>query len=228
MKYSEIVKINLSHDELIEAIQHARREHFIDNLRNRSEFVAFDSKVRGYIGEIFLRNLFKASNIKIARIDYEEDGVETDIDFEVVNCRNRSFKVECKTSLVPDTYGSIQSSINKCDIKIIRREKHFTRIPIDIHVQIYFDELRKERDESLSSIKRHVADYSDDEILKLLRLTTLDGYFVAWMDRDSLNDYLDSLPMYDRIWKFGFRTFWRCPLSLAKAPKDLTTFINNK
>ncbi len=227
MRYSDIVKISLSHDELIEAIKHAKKEHFIDNLRNRSEFVAFDSKVRGYIGEIFLRDLFNKSSITILRTDYEEDGVETDIDIEVKNTKNHTFKIECKTSLVPDVYGSIAACINKCDIKIIRREKHFTRIPIDLHVQIYFDELRKIRDERLSKISKHVVDYSDEELIRLLGLESLDGYFVAWIDKDTLNSYLDGLEMYDRIWKFGFRQFWKCPLSLAKAPVDLAIFINS-
>ena len=227
MRYSDIVKISLSYDELIEAIRHAKKEHFIDNLRNRSEFVAFDSKVRGYIGEIFLRDLFNKSNIIILRTDYEEDGVETDIDIEVKNANNRTFKIECKTSLVPDVYGSINACINKCDIKIIRREKHFTQIPIDIHVQIYFDELRKVRDERLSKIPNHVSNYSDGQLLTLLNLASLDGYFVAWTDKSSLNSYLDGLDMYERIWKFGFRQFWKCPLLLSKAPVELVKYINN-
>ena len=225
MKYSEIQKINLSHAELIEAIKHARKEHFLDNLRDRNEFVAFDSKVRGYIGEIFLKGLFLSNGIKIRKIDYASDDVETDIDFEIESSTGEVLTIECKTSLVPDVYQTIENCIKRCDIKIIRREKHYTRIPIDIHIQIYFDELRKVRDTRLSRISKHVDDYNDEELFSLLSLDSLGGYFVAWEDKESLNGYLESLEMYERIWKFGFRSFWRCPLSNAKAPADLINFL---
>lgn len=36
--------------------------------------------------------------------------------------RNESLKIECKTSLIPYVYKTLENSINKCDIKIIRRE----------------------------------------------------------------------------------------------------------
>lgn len=46
MKYSDIKQMVFSKDDVLSAVKHARKEHFEDNLRNRNEFVAFDSKAR--------------------------------------------------------------------------------------------------------------------------------------------------------------------------------------
>lgn len=56
MKYSDIKQMVFSKDDVLSVVKHARKEHFEDNLRNRNEFVAFDSKARGYLGEIYLKN----------------------------------------------------------------------------------------------------------------------------------------------------------------------------
>lgn len=228
MKYSDIVKMEFSYSDFLDAIKHARKEQFEDNLRNRNEFVAFDSKVRGYLGEIYLRKMFQSNSIEVLKIDYEAKGIETDIDFIIKNKKKETLIVECKTSLVPDSYLTLNNSLNKCDIKIIRREKHYTNIPIDIHVQIYYDLLRNVRDSMLLSIAGPVSKYTDDEIIEVLRLKEVSGYFVAWIDKNSLNEYLEKLPMYNRIWKYGFRTFWKCPLHIAKSPLELIEFLTNK
>ena len=225
MKYSDIIKIILSKDEIFLAIDHAKKEDFLDNLRDRNEFVAFDSKVRGYMGELYFKNIFIDSKIKILKVDYAMEGLETDIDFELEKESGKVVSIECKTSLVPDVYGSIRNSINHCDIKIIRREKDYLQIPTDIHVQIYYDELRKQRDQYLSGISGNVLSYSNEELFELLKLNDLTGYFVSWIDRDSLNSYLGSLPIYERIWKFGYRSFWKCPLSMSKEPGQLIPYL---
>lgn len=225
MKYSDIIKIVLTKDEILLAIDHAKNEKFLDNLRDRKEFVAFDSKVRGYIGELYLKKIFIDSGINILRVDYSIDGFETDVDFEVENRSGKSLRIECKTSLVPDVYGSIRNSINHCDIKIIKREKDYRLITTDIHVQIYFDELRKQRDKYLLNLNDHVISYSNDELFSLLKLNELTGYFVAWIDRDSLNSYLGLLSMNERIWNFGYRSFWKCPLSFSSEPGQLISYL---
>ena len=61
----------------------------------------------------------------------------------------------------------------------------------------------------------------------ILLLEKIDGYFVAWIDKNSLNEYLEKLPMYSRLWKFGFRFFWKCPLLISRAPSDLIDFLKN-
>lgn len=223
MEYVDILKISLTETELLKAVDHAKEEHFLNNLRERNEFVAFDSKVRGYIGEIFLKNLLEKGGVKILGIDYTVDGGETDIDIQILR-RYKKTTIECKTSLIPDVYGTLQTCIKKCDIKIIRREKHYSYIPIDIHVQIYFNELRKIRDNRISAINGSVNDYTSKELVNLLGLKELDGYFVAWMDKMSLSNYLDNLQMYERVWKFGYRQFWKCPLKISKKPSDLISY----
>lgn len=55
MKYQDILKIVLTKEEIITAIAKAKEQNFIDNLRDRHINVQFDSKLRGYIGEIALK-----------------------------------------------------------------------------------------------------------------------------------------------------------------------------
>ena len=52
MIFKEIVKLNLTKDDVIAAIAKSKEHNFIDNLRDRHINVQFDSKLRGYIGEI--------------------------------------------------------------------------------------------------------------------------------------------------------------------------------
>lgn len=229
MKYTDIIKIDLTDNEILEAVRHARKESFLDNLRERNEFVALDSKIRGYMGEIFLKNLFSSNDIKISDINHKDSRLGVDIDIEITTISGESLKVECKTSLVPDYYKTIQNCISRCDIKIIQREYDFNSIPIDIHIQIYFNELTEERDAKLSQIDGHIDDYSDEKIVELLKLKELDGYFVAWIDKKSLNTYLSSFNSYsERIWGYGYRKFWRCPLSMSYAPNQLIEYLKNK
>lgn len=226
MKYSDIMKINLTLDEIFEAVKQARKEKFIDNLRERNKFVALDSKIRGYMGEIYLKKLFNQEKIKVLKANHIENGFGSDIDIEIKTIGGESLKVECKTSLVPDYYKTIKTCISNCDIKIIKRENDFTDIPVDIHIQIYYNELTNERDKKLSQIPGNIDNYSDEQLIELLGLKELDGYFVAWIDKESLNSYLRSFDENkDRIWSFGYREFWKCPLYLSKAPIELIQYL---
>ena len=65
MKYQDILKLTLTKEEIIEAITKAKKQNYIDNLRDRHVNVQFDSKLRGYIGEIALKKWFIENNIKI-------------------------------------------------------------------------------------------------------------------------------------------------------------------
>ena len=51
------VNIPLQKAEVMQALQQALQHSFIDNLRSRHPNVAFDSKLRGYVGEIAFRKL---------------------------------------------------------------------------------------------------------------------------------------------------------------------------
>ena len=60
----------------------AKEQNFIDNLRDRHVNVQFDSKLRGYIGEIALKKWFLENNIKITTTNYFEEDIGIDVDFE--------------------------------------------------------------------------------------------------------------------------------------------------
>lgn len=227
MKYSDIIKIDLTSEEILEAVKHARKESFLDNLRERNEFVALDSKIRGYMGEIFLRKLFRNKGIEMVKTNTLQPW-GGDRDFEIKTHNSGDLIVECKTSLIPDVYKDIKNVISKCDIKIIKREERFTEIPIDIHIQIYFNALRQIRDAELSKINGHINEYSDEQIVDLFKLKELGSYFVAWIDREGLNQYMNTLDTSDRVWHFSKRDFWKCPLSWANAPKDFIEYLNKK
>ncbi|MEE8341557.1 MAG: hypothetical protein V3R52_05630 [Candidatus Neomarinimicrobiota bacterium] len=52
MKYQDILKLDLTKDDVIEAIAKGKENDLIDNLRDRHVNVQFDSKLRGYIGDM--------------------------------------------------------------------------------------------------------------------------------------------------------------------------------
>ena len=82
MKYQDILKIALTKEEIIEAVTKAQEQNFIDNLRERHINVQFDSKLRGYIGEIALKKWFLENDIKITTTNYFEEDIGIDVDFE--------------------------------------------------------------------------------------------------------------------------------------------------
>ena len=227
MKYTDIIKIDLTDNEILEAVKHARKESFLDNLRERNEFVALDSKIRGYMGEIFLRKLFHNVGIEMVKTNALQSW-GGDSDFEIKTHNSGNLIVECKTSLIPDSMSTLKNVISKCDIKILKRESDFTEIPIDIHIQIYFNALRKQRDSKLSQIIGQVKDYSDKQIIEKLGLRELEGFFVAWIDKEELNKYMNLIDEADRVWHFSLRDFWKCPLTWANAPKDFIEYLNKK
>ena len=115
MLFNQIVKILITKEEVIEAIKKAKEQNFIDNLRYRHPNVSFDSKLRGYIGEIGLKKWFIENNIDIVVQNYIDDGLSIDIDFQYKN-----LDIELKTSLIPDIDGDLETAFNKRDIKLIK------------------------------------------------------------------------------------------------------------
>ena len=226
MKLGEELKFSFTRDDLVAAIAHARNENFIDNLRDRNIFVAFDSKIRGYLGEISISKYFKENGIVVSSVDRMEDGDSMDLDFAVIGKNNRELRIECKTSLIPDAWANLEEVIKNGDIKIIKREQYFYQVPIDIHVQIYFNQFRRARDNFLSSIEGKPDDYTDDELIQKMKLDSLREVFIAWMDKESLDEFLRHQKY--KTWKFGYRQFWRCPLQISKPPKDLPDYLGAK
>ena len=108
MKFDEIINIGITVDEVKEAIIKAQQNDFIDNLRNRHPNVSFDSKLRGYIGEIGLSKWFASNNIILGDRNVQPDDFGLDIDFEY-----KGLSMELKTSLIPDIDGTLETSFNK-------------------------------------------------------------------------------------------------------------------
>lgn len=56
----DFINIKLSKEEVLSCMQKAREQSFLNNLRYRHPNVQFDCKVRGYVGELSLKNGLKA------------------------------------------------------------------------------------------------------------------------------------------------------------------------
>jgi len=141
MIYKDIMKLDLIPDDIIVAIEKAKEQNFIDNLRNRHINVQFDSKLRGYIGEIALKKLFFDNNIIITTTNYFEEDIGIDVDFEY-----KGLDLELKTSLIPDADKSLQNVFNKRDIKLIRRTRKIEDLKSDIHIQIFYNQFTNKKD----------------------------------------------------------------------------------
>ena len=204
---------------------HAKNTTFIDNLRKRNKFVSFDSKVRGFLGEIAITNLLINSGIKINDINKLNEGENEDIDIFVSNEFSSNIKIEIKTSLFPDKWQTIDELIENADIKIIRREKSFYDIKADVYIQIYFNFYRQKRDEFLKSLSGEPSDYSVDALIDLLDLSSLHEIIIAWKDKNSLQKDLSQ--MKNKIWAYSMREFWRCPLKTSNSPLELVSFLQN-
>ena len=137
MKQNDIIKVEIDKRDLEQAILHAKNSNFIDNLRERDRFVAFDSKIRGFLGEIAIVKLLINSGLRINNINKLEEGENEDVDIFISNKHCSNIKIEVKTSLFPDKWKTLDELIENADIKIIKREKSFYDIKADVYVQIY-------------------------------------------------------------------------------------------
>lgn len=223
MELKDIVEMKITDKDLYSALEKALNMDFIDNLRHRESFVQLDSKIRGYLGEIAIKKFLEKSPLTIAHSDYYEKGSNEDVDIYINNQNTKNIKVEIKTSLIPDVWKTLQSVVDNADIKIIKREKNYRDIKASFHIQIYFNFYRKKRDEELKRINGKPKDYSKEDLINIMKLNKLKNVFVAWIDKKSLIEYLDT--QKNKCWEYGYRQFWHCPLKIAKAPKELITAL---
>jgi hypothetical protein len=216
MNVNEIQLINQTYNQVIEAITLSRKSVYLDNLRSRSKIVSFDSKVRGYLGEILISELLKNHNIKILSVNsnYKNQNIDTDI--EVLNPKGKKLKIECKTSLIPDIWNNLENVVKFGDIKIIKRETNFNESLIDFHIQIYFNELRNKRDILLNKLDFEIESVDNEHIMKIMKYNSLEVFIVSWIDKKSLQIYLEK--QTEKIWRFGQREFWKCPIKISNPP----------
>ncbi|NHZ85028.1 MAG: hypothetical protein GWP19_04005 [Planctomycetia bacterium] len=223
MKYNDIIKLELTKDDVIAAIAKAKAHDFIDNLRDRHINIQFDSKLRGYIGEIALKNWFLENDIKITTTNYFDEDIGMDVDFEY-----KGLDLELKTSLIPDTDKTLQNVFNKRDIKLIRRTRKIEDLKSDIHIQIYYDQLTNKKDQWLQEQKIDInssdLEYLYDALLVKIYLTKT--YLVGWINKDTLIERINKLKGYEKSWRFARRRFWVCKLKDCYSPMTLIKYLN--
>ncbi len=222
MQYKDILKIKLTKEEIIQAIAKAKEQDFIDNLRERHVNVQFDSKLRGYIGEIALKKWFNENGIEITTTNYFEEDNGIDIDFEY-----KGLDLELKTSLIPDADKTLQNVINKRDIKLIRRTRKIEDLKSDVHIQIIFDQLTNKKDQWLQEqsidLLSDDLEYLYESFLGKSYLTKT--HLVGWISKDALIERIKPLKGYEKSWRFGKRRFWICRLKDCFSPAALIDYL---
>lgn len=222
----DIINLQLSKEEIIECIRKTQSVVFLDNLRKRHPNVQFDCKLRGYIGELAIKKWFLDNGIEIEATDYLPDGDSIDIDFIVAGSN-----IELKTSLIPDVDINIEGVLDKRDIKLIRRNgQSIEELKGDIHMQIYYQQKTKAKDKWLSEQEVDLYSSDMDYLYSSLKayayLSTT--FFVAWIDKNTIVERINSLPVYKRCWSFpkSLREFWVCPLKSSNKPRELINYFN--
>ena len=223
MEFSQIIKIDVTKGDVLEAIKKSKTHDFIDNLRDRHPNISFDSKLRGYIGEIGLKKWFDENNIKIEAQNYIDDGFSIDIDFKFKN-----LDIELKTSLIPDVDGNLETAFNKRDIKLINRGGSIENLKGDIHIQIFYNHNTKKKD---AWLKEQGIDLTSDNTEYLynafLGKAYLEHTFLfCWMDKPTIVERINNLPLNKQTWSFAKRVFWVCPLKTSKQPSELIKYLS--
>lgn len=230
LTYADIVSLPVTQTDILAAIAKARQCEFLDNLRKRHPNVQFDSKVRGYVGEIALRNWLLAHGIQSQRVNYLEDESGMDVDF-LFTADNRRINLELKTSLIPDKWRTLPNCVQRGDIKLIRRGRQtIDQLKGDLHVQIYFRQRRLAKDRWLAQQVVDVENALPEVIYeKLLGRAYLDNVFlVGWIDKPALVAQLCNLPVTQATWRFSgsSRTFWKCSITQhARKPQELVEVL---
>ena len=226
---ANIICIPLTDDEIKTVMEKARKQLYIsklDNLRTRHANIQYDCILRGYIGEYAITKWLAQHDIAFDETNYMNEDENIDIDFLY-----KGKNIELKTSLIPDVDVVLEKSIACRDIKLIKRENDIIHLRGDIHLQIFFDQKRKAKDEWLTSriinLEQIEIDELFDKILaKCYRNTT---YFVGWIDKPTFVTKINSLPEADRTWTFknAHKLFWNCKIIDCKKPADLPADLKN-
>jgi hypothetical protein len=118
----------------------------------------------------------------------------------------------------------------KRDIKLIRRDNQtIENLKSDIHIQVYFNQRTKAKDEWLKQQKIDLNSNDLDYLFDVLgaKRYEKDTFLCAWIDKETLINQINNKPKDKKTWKFGMREFWICNLKNdAKKPIDLVPFLN--
>ena len=220
-----MIQITLVKSDILKAIEKAKDFDFSDNLRNRHPVVAFDNKLRGYVGEIAFENWLKRHNVQLLKKNVLDSESGMDIDFVVQGIRQERLHIELKTSLLPDKDGDLDQAVQNRDIKLMRRANYpIEDLHGDVHVQILFNQLRLRKEEWLRKKSSKLLRSSSSTLYQELAAHRYmrDIFMVGWIDKKSLMNQINNKSESLRIWKYGQRQFWTCNLQKeAKNPLDL-------
>ena len=238
---TDVILLDITKQDILDSIEKAHKsKNFIDNLRDREGIIKFDCKVRGYVGEIGIKKLLK--KYKIAYADGDVPTTFTsDVDLKIDGVV-KTYTAEIKTSLVPASWShrGTEVFISKCisngDIKIFRT--YDTQQPCDlnrdIYIQIYFREVKDEREAFLTQLIAQHPDildsdnYNDEKIYELFNYHSLieNTFFVAWIDKTRLVEQLNKMPEKDRTWTTDKRVFWHCRVLTSQPPSKMILFAH--
>ena len=223
----DLIALPLTRDDVLAAVREARRHTFRDNLRRRSPIVQFDSKVRGYLGELGMRKWLATQGIKCTATNTPTDYHQMDTDLTLVG-RGRHWHTEVKTSLIPSRYSHLEELLQQADIKLIKRTATPAGLRSDLHLQVLYDLVTDRRDDWLNRIRPDLPEQlSDEQLYTALRLSQYEAgaYFAAWIDRERVCAYVPQLAT--PTWGFGKRQFWVCRFrEHAMPPQTLVRFLN--
>tara|TARA_B100000965_G_scaffold62000_1_gene47859 strand:- start:532 stop:1266 length:735 start_codon:yes stop_codon:yes gene_type:complete len=237
------VNIPLQKAEVMQGLQQALQHTFIDNLRSRHPNVALDSKLRGYVGEIAFRKWLKQNGISNFSCNHADEASGMDVDFLFYK-NGEELHLELKTSLIPDADETFETLAEKRDIKLIRRQNQsIEALKGDVHVQLFFKQLRLRKDEWLKS-RTNISDYlvlerppdgragsREAQVAeKIYREFAAyryekDAFLAAWIDKPTLIKQLAAKPQKRQKWKYGKREFWCC--NLKREAKSISQLIDH-
>jgi hypothetical protein len=223
----DIICLPLEDEEIKWVMQRAREQFSIakrDNLRNRHINIQYDCILRGYIGEYAMRKWLEENDIILTATNFRNDDDNIDIDFLY-----KGKNIELKTSLVPDGDVTIEKSISLRDIKLIKREANIEDLRGDIHLQIYFNQKRKAKDDWLQAQDINIEEDCIDVLFEklLCRCYRATVYFVGWIDKVSLVEKINALPPLKQTWNFtnAKRDFWNCKIYESRVPLELPSYL---
>lgn len=224
----DAIRFDLSEDEVKNVIKKAIQKIDIakmDNLRHRHKNIQLDCLLRGYIGEYCIKKWLENFDIYIETTNYLEDNENIDIDFYYKN-KN----IELKTSLIPDADVTIDKSIKNRDIKLIRRgNSTIEELRGDLHLQIYYSQKRKAKDNWLKAQQIDIESKDIDYLYDLLNARAYKNttFFVGWIDKETLVNRINTLPTNKRHWTFpgSQRLFWNCKIQNSKRPIELVDYL---
>lgn len=227
---NDVVRIYLTPKEVKDVLETVTQKIDIskmDNLRYRHKNIQFDCLLRGYIGEYGIVKWLKEYDIGFESTNYIQENENIDIDFYY-----KGKNIELKTSLIPDTDVIIDKAIERRDIKLIKRgDSKIEDLRGDIHLQIYYSQKRRAKDNWLQAQQINIESKDIDYLYHAFKadLYQSSTFFVAWIDKEALVTHINALPEKERYWSFrgSKRLFWNCKIQQSKKPIDLVHFLRS-